>query len=58
MFKKLEDITDLHPAERTMMQMWNAFLPGVHITMLARKMTYNAIVSIYFFTLSINVISK
>lgn len=40
--RKLEDITDLHPAERVMMQMWNAFLPGVHITMLARKMTYKA----------------
>nr|CAD2205071.1 unnamed protein product [Meloidogyne enterolobii] len=40
--RKLEDITDLHPAERIMMQMWNAFLPGIHITMLARKMTYKA----------------
>jgi len=45
----LEDITDLHPAERIMMQMWNAFLPGIHITMLARKMTYKAAVSVLFY---------
>jgi hypothetical protein len=34
-----------------MMQIWNAFLPGVHITMLARKMTYKAAVSIFFIKL-------
>ena len=40
--RKLEEITDLHPAERQMMQLWNAFLPRIRITMLGHKMAYKA----------------
>jgi len=43
--KKLEDITDLHPAEKLMMQMWNGFLLKVRLTMLGHKLTYAAAVN-------------
>uniref|UniRef100_A0A914GZ86 Polycomb protein VEFS-Box domain-containing protein n=1 Tax=Globodera rostochiensis TaxID=31243 RepID=A0A914GZ86_GLORO len=41
--RKLNDITDLHPAECAMMQMWNTFLLRIRITLFGRRMLYKAL---------------
>ncbi|KAL3104293.1 hypothetical protein niasHS_000002 [Heterodera schachtii] len=41
--RKLNDISDLHPAECATMQMWNTFLLRIRITLFGRRMLYRTL---------------
>lgn len=44
----------MHPAERLMMQLWNAYLPCVRLTMIGHKMIYRAVVSLLWLIFLVN----